>query len=98
MKNKRELNITKEEFLKAKNYLFTISNITKNGVTGWNFYLLNEDGTIKKVMGGTAWNEKKGYYHETAYGTDRKLEILLSVAYDLGLNFHDVEQNKILFL
>jgi 3-deoxy-D-arabino-heptulosonate 7-phosphate (DAHP) synthase len=43
---KRELNITKEEFLNAKNYIFTIANITKNGITGWNFYILNEDVTI----------------------------------------------------
>jgi hypothetical protein len=98
MKNKKELNITREEFLKAKNYVFTIANITKNGITGWNFYLLNEDGTIKKVVGGSAWDEKKGYYHKTALGTDRKIEILSSVAYDLGLNFHNVNQNKIIFL
>jgi hypothetical protein len=56
---KRDLNITKDEFLKAKNYIFTIANITGNGITGWNFYLLGEDGTIKKVVGGSAWNEKK---------------------------------------
>jgi hypothetical protein len=98
MKNKKELNITKEEFLRAKNYIFTIANMTKNGITGFNFYLLNEDGTIRRVIGGSAWNEKKGYYHKTALGTDRKLEILFSIAYDLGLNFHDVEQNKIIFL
>ncbi|MFZ8801810.1 MAG: hypothetical protein ACO2PO_02270 [Candidatus Calescibacterium sp.] len=95
---KKELNITKEEFLGAKNYIFTIANITSQGITGWNFYLLNKNGTIKKVTGGRAWNAKKGYYHETAYGTDRKLEILLSIASELGLNFHDVKQEKIIFL
>jgi hypothetical protein len=95
---KKKLNITKEEFLRAKNYIFTIANITKNGITGFNFYLLNEDGTIRRVIGGPAWNEKKGYYHKAAFGTDRKLEILFSIAYNLGLNFHDVNLEKIIFL
>jgi len=93
----RKLNITKKEFKEAKNYIFTYANITKNGVTGWNFYLLNNKG-IKRVIGGPCWNDKRGYYHNTAWGLDRALDILLSIAYSLGLKFHDVEQNKILKL
>jgi hypothetical protein len=95
---KRDLNIIKEDFIKAKTYIFTIANITRNGITGYNFYLLNEDGSILRVVGGSTWNDKKGYHHNTAWGLDRALDILLSIASDLGLNFHDVHQSKMVFL
>jgi hypothetical protein len=93
-----ELNINKDEFLRAKNYIFTIANITKNGITGLNFYLLDENGAIKKLIGGTTWNEKRGYYHEAGFGLDRVLSVLFSVAYDLGLKDSEVKQEKILKL
>ena len=91
-----EINVSKKEFLKAEQYIFTIANITKNGITGWNFYLYSKKGDypFQRVAGGAYWNAKKGYYQINAWGTDRRLEILLSVGYSLGLDFHDIKQLK----
>jgi len=93
-----ELNITKKEFKEAKNYIFTCANMTKNGITGWNFYLLFKNGEIKQVRGGNCWSEKAGFYHNTAWGLDRALDILLAVGQDLGLKFHEIDQGRMLKL
>jgi len=92
---KKGLNITKEEFLKADKYIFTAKMITKNGVTGWNFYIL-KDGEFKRVIGGNTWNDKKDCHHSTAWGINRAFDLLLAIAYQLGLK--EIEQSKLLIL
>jgi len=90
-----ELNIKKEEFEKAKNYLITVAHSTKNGITGFNVYLLFDDGTIKKVVGGGSWNKKKGYYHCTVWGMDRALNILDNIAAELGATLNQDKIKKL---
>lgn len=94
----KEVNITKQEFLKAKEYLFTCANKTSNGVTGYNFYLLDKKRNRKRVVGGDYWSGNKGYHWVTCWGTYRPLEILLSVGYKLGLKFHQIEQGKMNYI
>jgi len=85
-----ELNITKEEFLGAEKIIFTKEMITRNGVTGWNLYLL-KDGTLKKVTGGYTWDRKKGCHRDTTIGSDRMLHILESIAYQLRTSLHQIK-------
>ena len=96
---KREPNITKDEFLSADTYIFTAAKITKNGITGFNFYLL-KNGDFKRVIGGRLWREEEleGYHHVVAWGTSRTLEVLLSVADELGIKHGEVNQRKAIFL
>jgi len=94
---KKELNITPEEFLNAEKYIFTAEMITKNGVTGWNFYLL-KNGEFKRVIGGDTWNEKKKCHHNTAWGINRAFDLLVAIGYQLGIEHPENLQNKILIL
>ena len=97
MKVKTELNITKEEFLNADYYIFTINNITQNGITEWNLYLL-KNNDFKRVVGGSYWSESKNCYHISAWGLNRAWEILLQIGYSLGLKLEEINQNKMLCL
>jgi len=94
---KEELNITKDEFLSADKYIFTIKMVTKNGVTGWNFYLL-KNGEFKRVIGGKTWNEKKDCHRNTAWGVNRALDLLFAIAYDLGIKDNEIKQDKFIVL
>ena len=94
---RKELNITPEELLNAEKYIFTAEKITKNGITGWNFYIL-KNGEFKKVIGGNTWNDKKGYHHNTTLGIDRAFNLLVSIGYQLGIEHPENLQKKILIL
>jgi hypothetical protein len=63
---------------------------TSNGWTG--FRLFMQDGTQICIQDSPYYSKTKGYYHCTAWGTDRRLEVVLSVGYALGLGFHDISQ------
>lgn len=96
MGKETELNITKEEFLKAKEVVWTCaSRNAKNGITGFNFYLIFANGKRKEVIGGYYWSDNKGYYWHTAWGLSRPLDIYINIGYKLGLDFHDIEQSKL---
>jgi hypothetical protein len=94
---KEKLNITKEEFLSADKYIFTSKMITKNGVTGWDFYLL-KNGEFKRVIGGKTWSDKKDCHRNTAWGVNRALDLLLAIGYDLGLKMEEIDQKKLMIL
>ena len=64
---------------------------TSNGWTG--FRLFAHDGTQIVMHGSSYWSDTKGYYHCVAWGTDRRLEIVLSVGYALGLKFKEISQS-----
>ncbi len=70
----------------------------KNGWTGFKVYLVTKKGTLERIDGSDIkgvgyWNEKGGYFKCGAWGTDRRLEIILSIGYALGLQFKDIRQN-----
>lgn len=93
------MNITKEVFMTASKYIWTIEKQTSNGITGYNIYLLrpeSENKEIIKVYGiGSYWNNKKGYYHHVGWGSSRPLDIILDIGYSLGCKFEDIQQSKI---
>lgn len=72
---------------------------TRNGITGYNLYIKrktskNVNGGMWSVLGHSPyWSDKKQFYHVTAWGTSRPLEIILSIGYELGLKFGDIRQN-----
>jgi hypothetical protein len=95
---KVELNITRDEFEKAKLILVSIDSYSsRNGITGFNVYLLFSDCSLKKVIGGTYWNEKYGNHHCTGWGVDRALVIVESIRNLLGVEKFDQSKIKKLF-
>ena len=90
--------ITKTKFKNAlesgRVYLSTEIQNSRNGITGYNVYVRDaKTGVMSKITGHSPyWSEKKWCYHCVAWGTSRPLEIILSIGYELGLDFHDIKQ------
>ncbi len=91
-----QLNISKKEFLTAKEYIWTCaSRNSRNGITGYNLYLKDKKGNINQITGGQYWSKKKGYHHIVAVGTSRSLDLFFSINSELGLRLEDLKQSKI---
>jgi hypothetical protein len=94
------LEITKDDFKKAldeKRVIITGALLTRNGWTGYNVYIINQPGgnfpfTMLSGM-SPYWSEKKRFYHIVAWGTNRTLEIILSIGENLGLSFGEIKQS-----
>jgi hypothetical protein len=82
-----------KQALKTGKVYLTLEIQTRNGVTGYNLYIL-KNGDMLKVCGHSPyWSDKKRCYHVTCWGTSRPLEVILSVGRSLGLRFHEMSQN-----
>lgn len=85
--------------LKAGRVYLTAEKETRNGITGWNLYILRKADNDKtprmwKVCGHSHyWSNSKRYYYVVAYGTSRPLEVVLSVGHSLGLSHGEMKQN-----
>jgi len=90
--------LTKEIFKKAleEKRVFTTTKIkTQKGITGYNLYLIKKNLDILWICGYSAyWSDNRECYHITACGTNRPLEIILSIGYNLGLKFHEIKQTQ----
>ncbi len=88
--------MTGKEFKKAleKYQIFVVGvQWTKNGWTGFRVYHNNGGAMLQITEKCQYWNEKKGFYQCRAWGTDRTLEIILSIGYALGLKFDEIRQS-----
>lgn len=90
----------KEQLEKGNIFIVFIvgTKYTKNGWTEFKVYeLRHKKGIIYHfpINCGKSpyWNEKKFLYKCTAWGTDRRLEIILSIGYSAGLSFAEIKQN-----
>ena len=89
------MNITKEEYQKAtqqRRIVFAGRKYTKDGWTHFMPYIVplhgNEDGTELKLViveESSYWNKKTHDYQCNAWGSNRVLEVFLSIGYALGL-------------
>lgn len=92
-----DLGLTVQQFRKYRQALRTgkinvvgVSS-TRNGWVG--FRLFTQDDSTQIVVKQSAyWSKSKGFYHCVAWGTDRRLEVVLSVGYTLGLQFNEISQ------
>lgn len=66
---------------------------TANGWTGFKVFRVNKNQIEPVIIKTAYWSEKGGYYKCNAWGTDRRLEIILSIGYQLGLKFNEIRQN-----
>jgi len=89
-----ERNITSDEYKKThqeRRIFVAGAKYTKIGWTGFRVYIL-KDNTLKEVIvkDSPYWNQKDFMYKCGAIGTNRVLEITLSIGYALGLKFEDI--------
>lgn len=87
-----------KEALKCGRIIIIGCKYTKNGWIGFKVYWIRNHGKLDRIDGTNIknvgyWNEKEGYWKCGAIGTDRRLEIILSIGYALGLEFGDIRQN-----
>lgn len=99
--NTEKNNITKGEYKKAleagKIYI-TGSKYTSNGWTQFKVWRLFKNKLIPIWVNCPYANEKNWDYRCVAFGTNRQLEIILSIGYELGLEFNEITQNyRLLF-
>ena len=86
--------IYKKALEKGKVYIEGLNPGNRNGITKYNVYILNKDGSKKYIKGyGGYWSDNLDYYTCCVWGTSRPLEIILSIGYALGLNFSEIQQN-----
>ena len=89
--------IYKKALKDGRVYMTTEMQTSRNGITGYNLYILNPSKDIKgmaKVLGwSNYWSESKQCYHVCAWGTSRPLEVILTIGYKLGLRFEEIKQN-----
>lgn len=88
--------LTKEVYKKALengNVVMTAANHGRNGITQYNLYISTPDGLCSVRGHSSYWSKAKQCYWVTCWGTSRPLEIILSVGYSLGLDFHEIKQN-----
>lgn len=92
-----DLGLTVQQFRKYRHALKTGKlnvvgvSCTRNGWVGFRLFTA-DDNTQIVIKPATYWSNSKGFYHCVAWGTDRRLEVVLSVGYALGLSFHDISQ------
>lgn len=79
--------------LKAGRVFLTSAKETRNGITGYNLYIIRKNRVWQVLGHSVYWSNPKRYYHVVAWGTSRTLEVILSVGYQLGLNFNEIKQN-----
>ena len=84
--------IYKNALAKGKVYM-SANNHTRNGITEYKLYVKTKDGLTQVRGHSPYWSKRKQAYWVTCWGTSRPLEIILSVGYELGLEFHDIKQN-----
>jgi dissimilatory sulfite reductase (desulfoviridin) alpha/beta subunit len=66
----------------------------KNGWVGFKVYEIYKNELVPIIeKEASYWNEKNGIYKCGAWGTDRRLEVILSIGYTLGLKFNEIKQN-----
>lgn len=90
------MEITKTQYknaLKTGRILIIGTKYTTNGWTSFRVFLIKDNNLIPIQVKAPYWNEKDWCYKCTAWGTDRRLEIILSIGYELGLKFHEIRQN-----
>ncbi len=101
-KERGKINITAEDWLNAQKILVTLQNITRNGYTSFNVFILTPNGEIRKVCGGPHWSEEKGYYHLTGWGFNRAFMLVYNLTMDLmGFNenlFYEKISKKVEYL
>jgi hypothetical protein len=95
--------MTKNQFKKALergSIVIVGVKYTKMGWTGFKVYEIKgnrmeriDPYTSKNLASVGYWNEKGGYYKCNAWGTDRRLEIIINIGYTLGLKFSEIRQN-----
>jgi len=95
-------NITKKDYQKAleKGEVVIVGNrySQKNGWVGFNVYLIQKNQMIRirpddSLKALAYWDKKRGSFYCGAWGTDRRLEVILSIGYVLGLKFSEIRQN-----
>lgn len=88
--------ITKQQYKKAlENRKIDIVGIkcTRNGWTEFRVYRQTPHGHEEvRVETSPYWSKTKQAYWCTAWGTSRTLEIILSIGYELGLDFSEIRQ------
>lgn len=92
-----ETNITAKQYKKAledRKVFIVGTKFTKSGWTQFRVYrIYNNQPQRIIVKDASYWNEKAHAYKCVAWGTDRRLEVILSIGYSLGLKFSDIRQN-----
>lgn len=78
--------------------IITGNTYTRNGWTGFNVYLYDSTNPnwwrCRLIELCPYWNKSRGEYKSNAWGTDRTLEVYLSIGYSLGLNFQEIKQSQ----
>ena len=95
-------NITKNQFKKAleKGNVYVVpSKYTRNGWTEYRIYRMAHNKVIGKtdllpvIVSDSQYHKEGNIYKCVAWGTNRVLEIILSIGEVLGLSFHEIAQN-----
>ena len=89
------INITKEAYKKAiDERRIVVTGARHTSANGWTAFRVYEvrDNKLYPIVCTESpyWSEKYRYYRCTAWGTNRVLEIFLSIGYVLKLNFHEM--------
>lgn len=96
-----ERTVTKQEFKRAledRKVLIVGTKYTTNGWTEFRVYIIEKSKAgltpFKQVLVEDApyFNKKNWSYKCVAWGTDRRLEVILGIGYTLGLKFHEIRQ------
>ncbi len=67
---------------------------TKAGWTGFRVYEIHKNTLVPVIEEKASyWKDKKHFYECRAWGTDHRLEVILSIGYTLGLKFNEIRQN-----
>lgn len=89
--------MTKEQYKQALEdgrILIVGTRFTKNGWVEFKAYEIVDNKLCPIMIEKSAyWNKNNYNYRCLAWGTDRRLEIILSIGYNLGLTFHEIKQN-----
>lgn len=89
--------MTKNQYKKAleQRKIFVVGvQFTSNGWTGFKVYWNKKVAIMIPVIVEESpyWSATKGFYKCNAWGIDRTLEVILSIGYELGLEFNDIKQ------
>lgn len=86
--------------LERGDLLIVGTNCTRNGWTKFRVFIpekrTNRPGFVLvpvQVPEAAYWSERLYSYKCTAWGTDRRLEVILKIGYALGLSFDEIKQN-----